>query len=124
MKTYAEFLTETAHTKNKESMTIEKLSDIRKKIIKDISKKIGITLGLMQQTVVMMQEPYPHIHCKYQEIVDGLPEQNTFLADECCQTLAKLATEYGLEVHIVKPDEDHGAPGDIIARANIAECIY
>lgn len=121
MKTYAQFINETAHSQNQELMTIEKLADIRKKIIRDLTKKIGMTLGLMQQTVVMMQEPYPHIHCKYQEIVDGLPEENTFLADECAQTFAKLATEYGLEVHIVKPDDDHGEPGDIIAKANIAE---
>jgi len=121
MKTYAEFITETAHSENVESMTIEKLADIRKKIIRDLTKKIGMYLGLMQQTVVMMQDPYPHIHCKYQEIVDGLPEENIFLADECCQTMSKLAAEYGLEVHVVKPDEDHGQPGDIIAKANITE---
>ena len=119
MKTYQEFLFENEIPDKKEAMTIEKLADICKNIGADISKKIGIPLGLIQQTIVMMQEPYPHIHCKFQELVNGLPENNTFLADECCQFCAKMAEEFGLIVHEVKPDEEHGEPGDIIAKAKI-----
>lgn len=119
MKTYSEFLLESEVPNKKEAMTIEKLADICKKIAADLSTKIDIPLGLIQQTVVMMQEPYPHIHCKYNELVDGLPQNNTFLADECCQVCAKMAEEYGLKVYVVKPDDDHGEPGDIIAKAKI-----
>lgn len=119
MKSYAEFIAESAISQNKENLTIEELSDVCRKIVKELSKKIGIPFGLIQQSVVLRSNPYPHIHCKYQEIVNGLEEDNEFLADECCQVCAKLAAEYGLEVHIAKEDDEIGNPGDIIAFANI-----
>jgi hypothetical protein len=115
MKSYTEFLNETA-TK---AMHIEQLAAICQKIVKEISEKVGLPLGLVQQGITLMDKPFPHLHCKREIISNGLEEDDKFLTDEACQTFEKLSEIDGLTVHTVKEDEDHGNPGDLIAKTQI-----
>lgn len=115
MKTFKDFLFE----KEQKALSIEQLADVCRKIVKEISDKVDIPLGLMQQGIVMMEKPYPHIHCQPQLIKDGLEKNDQFLTDEVCGSFSKIAEEYGLDVHTVKKGEEHGEPGDLLAKVEI-----
>jgi len=115
MKSYQEFLNEG------KAIVIEELSAICKKIISEVVEKVGIPLGLAQQAITVMENPFPHIHCQREMIEDGLDENNKFLADECCQTFSAIAKEQELDIIEVKDGDEHGRPGDVLAKVEIAQ---
>jgi hypothetical protein len=115
MKTYQEFINEG------KAIVIEELAAICKKIISEVVAKVGIPLGLAQQAITVMENPFPHIHCQREMIEDGLDENNKFLADECCQTFSAIAKENELDVIEVKDGDEHGQPGDVLAKAEIVQ---
>ena len=115
MKNYQDFLNES------KSITIEDLAAICKKIIDEVVDTVGIPLGLTQQAITVMDNPFPHIHCQREIIEDGLDENNKFLADECCQTFVAMAKTNELDVIEVKDGDEHGRPGDVLAKAEIVQ---
>ena len=117
MKSFKEFLLE----KETKAITIEQLADICRKLVKEISDKVDIPLGLMQQSIVLMEKPYPHIHCQPEILKAGLEEDNRFLSDEVCGMFKELVKEYGLDVTEVKKGDDHGQPGDFLAMVEIVK---
>lgn len=117
MKSFKEFLLE----KETKAISIEQLADVCRKVTKEISDKVDIPIGLMQQGIVLMDKPFPHIHCQAEIIKDGLKEDNQFLCDEVCGMFKELAKENGLEVIEVKKGDDHGQPGDLLAKVEIVQ---
>ena len=115
MKSFKEFLLE----KEEKAITIEQLADICRKLVKEISDKVDIPLGLMQQSIVIMEKPYPHIHCQVEILKAGLKEDDKFLSDEVCGMFASMAKDYDLTVSNVKKGDEHGEPGDILATTKI-----
>jgi len=115
MKSYQEFLNEG------KAIVIEELAAICRKIINEVVDKVGIPLGLAQQAITVMDKPFPHIHCQREMIEDGLDENNKFLADECCQTVAAIAKDNELDIIEVKDGDEHGRPGDVLAKAEIVQ---
>lgn len=115
MKSFKEFLLE----KEEKAITIEQLADICRKLVKEISDKVDIPLGLMQQSIVLMEKPYPHIHCQPEILKAGLEDDNKFLSDEVCGMFSSMAKDYDLVVNTVKKGDDHGAPGDVLAKTEI-----
>jgi hypothetical protein len=114
MKNYSEFLVE--GDGSIKITTIEQLADICRKAVAEISKKIDVPLGLVQQGIVLMEMPYPHIHCQKNIIKNGLTKDNEFIADEVCGVFQKMAEEHGLETTVVKKGGSHGSPEDVLAR--------
>ena len=117
MKNYQEFLLQ----EGENLMTIESLSNICKDIVTKVVETVDVPLGLMQQAIVLMDKPFPHIHCQREIIEAGLEENNKFMADECCKTFESLAESFGLTVNTVKDGDEHGRPGDVLAKAEIAQ---
>ena len=117
MKKFKEFLLE----KETAAMSIEHLAGVCKKLVKDISDKIDIPIGLIQQGIVLMDKPFPHIHCQAEIIKDGLEKDNQFLCDEVCGMFKELAKESGLNVVEVKKGDDHGQIGDLLAKVEITQ---
>jgi len=115
MKSYAEFLLE----KEEKTITIEQLADICRKLVKEISDKVDIPFGLMQQSIVLMEKPYPHIHCQPEILKAGLEDDNKFLSDEVCGMFSSMVKDYDLTPNVVKKGDKHGEPGDILATAKI-----
>ena len=102
-------------------MTIENLANICKDIVSKVVETVNVPLGLIQQAIVLMDKPFPHIHCQREIIEDGLEENNKFMADECCKTFEALAESFGLIVNTVKDGDEHGRPGDVLAKAEIVQ---
>jgi hypothetical protein len=116
MKNYQEFLVQEG-----ESMTIENLANICKDIVRKVVETVSVPLGLTQQAIVLMDKPFPHIHCQREIFEDNLDENNKFIADECCKTFEVLAEGFGLTVNTVKDGDEHGRPGDVLAKAEIVQ---
>jgi len=110
MKTFDQFLFE----KEQKAITIEQLADVCKKIVQEISKKIGVPFGLVQQGIVMVEKPAPHIHCQFDIIENGLEDNDKFITKEICDTFAKSVVDYGLTTKTLKN-------GDVIAEIEVVK---
>lgn len=107
MKSFKEFLLETQTATDNEQLT-----DICKKIVNHISKKIGLPFGLIQQAFSVIEDPTPHICFNSSIILNSLPENDEFLLVEIKGTFLKLAEEYGIKSHIIKQDESDKDAGN------------